>query len=59
MKHGCRLAWLTDPLEEKAYIYGPDAEPELISSFKEKLKGENTLPVFELDVAEFIADERL
>ncbi len=51
MANGCRLAWLIDPLEEKAYIYKPNKEIEEISSFNEKLSGENVLPGFELDLS--------
>ena len=57
MENGCKLAWLIDPLEEKAYIYRPYKAIEEISSFKEKLLGEDVLPGFELDLSEFIEEE--
>ncbi len=57
MANGCRLAWLIDPLEEKAYIYRPNKEIEEISSFNEKLSGENVLPGFELDLSELREEE--
>ncbi|GMT49107.1 MAG: hypothetical protein IEMM0008_0646 [bacterium] len=52
MDNGCRLAWLIDPLEEKAYIYRPNRVIEELSSFDEKLSGEDVLPNFELDLNE-------
>ncbi len=52
MDNGCRLAWLIDPLEEKAYIYRPNKDIEEILSFDEKLSGEDVLANFELDLSE-------
>ncbi len=52
MANGCRLAWLIDPLEGKAYVYRPNKEIETIPSFNEKLSGEDVLPGFELDLSE-------
>ncbi len=57
MDNGCRLAWLIDPLEEKAYIYRPNKDIEVISSFDAKLSGEDVLPNFELDLKELREDE--
>ncbi len=57
MANGCRLAWLIDPLGEKAYIYRPNKEIEEISSFNEKLSGEDVLPDFELDLSELREEE--
>src|SRR5271169_3004340 len=53
MENGCRLAWLIDPLEEKAYIYRPNKEIEIVDTFDKKLSGEDLLPGFELDLSEF------
>jgi Uma2 family endonuclease len=49
--NGCRLAWLIDPTEEKAYIYRPDREVETVASFDAKLSGEEVLAGFELDLS--------
>ena len=49
--NGCRLAWLIDPTEEKAYIYRPDREVEMVTSFDARLSGEEVLPNFELDLS--------
>ncbi len=57
MANGCLLAWLIDPLEEKAYIYRPNKEIEEIGSFNEKLSGEDVLPGFELDLSELQEEE--
>jgi Uma2 family endonuclease len=55
IKNGCRLAWLLDPNNEKAYIYHPDGGIEIIKSYKgRKLSGENVLPEFELDLELFV-----
>lgn len=48
--NGCRLAWLIDPLEQKAYIYRPEQAVEEVSSFDHILKGEHVLPEFELNL---------
>ncbi len=57
MDNGCRLAWLIDPLEEKAYIYRPNSDIEEVLSFNEKLSGEDVLPGFELDLSELREEE--
>ena len=46
---GVRLGWLIDPYEEKAYIYRPGTEPQVVEGFAgNKLSGEEVLPGFEL-----------
>ncbi len=57
MDNGCRLGWLIDPYEEKAYIYRPNKEVELADSFEQKLSGEDVLPGFELDLSELREEE--
>ena len=57
MDNGCRLAWLIDPIEEKAYIYRPDKETETIDTFDTVLSGENVLPDFELPLPELNEDD--
>jgi len=57
MNNGCRLGWLIDPMEEKAYIYRPDQEVQIINSFREKLYGEAVLPGFELDLSELLNED--
>ncbi|MBY0426639.1 MAG: Uma2 family endonuclease [Cytophagales bacterium] len=49
--NGARLGWLLDCVEEKAYIFKPDKSISVISSFKEKISGENVLVGFELDLS--------
>jgi len=48
--NGCRLAWLIDPVEEKAYVYRPDREPQVIPTFDATLSGDDVLAGFELDL---------
>ena len=50
MDNGCRLAWLIDPPEQKAYVYTPEGSMQTINSFDEKLSGGDVLPGFELDL---------
>jgi Uma2 family endonuclease len=54
IRNGCRLAWLIDPIERKAYIYKPDESITTINSFKAKLSGEGVLPGFELDLSKLL-----
>lgn len=49
--NGCRLAWLIDPIEQKAYIYTAEGLTQTINSFDEKLSGGEVLPGFELDLS--------
>jgi Uma2 family endonuclease len=49
--NGCRLAWLIDPVEQKAYVYTPQGLAKTIESFAGKLSGEDVLPGFELDLS--------
>ncbi|MBD0277192.1 MAG: Uma2 family endonuclease [Flavisolibacter sp.] len=51
IENGCRLAWLIDPLEQKAYVYTPEDATKIIESFNEKLNGGDVLPGFELDLS--------
>lgn len=51
IQNGSQLAWLIDPLEEKAHIYRPESEVELVHGFDSKLSGEEVLPNFEFDLA--------
>ncbi|MEM6800020.1 MAG: Uma2 family endonuclease [Bacteroidota bacterium] len=48
--NGCKLAWLIDPLEQKAHIYRAEGELEIIPSFGQKISGEDILPTFEFDL---------
>lgn len=48
IRNGCRLAWLIDPIEQKAYVYKQDGLNKTIGSFSERLDGEDVLPGFEL-----------
>ena len=48
--NGVRLAWLRDPVKQKAYIYRQDGSVEVVPNFEGKLNGENVLEGFELDL---------
>jgi len=49
--NGVRLAWLIDPLQEKAYVYRQDGSTELLSSFDHILSGENVCPGLTFDLS--------
>lgn len=48
--NGVRLAWLIDPVKQKAYIYRQDGSIEVVPNFDGKLSGEDVLVGFELDL---------
>jgi Uma2 family endonuclease len=50
--NGCRLAWLIDPVDQKAYIYTTGSLMKTVDSFDEKLGGGDVLPGFELDLSQ-------
>lgn len=50
IENGCRLAWLIDPTEQKVHIYRLDGSVEVLTSFVEKVNGEDVLPGFILDL---------
>ena len=49
--NGVRLAWLIDPIEQKAYIYRADGSIQVVTDFTAKLSGEDVLPGFEFDLS--------
>ena len=49
--NGVRLAWLIDPLREKAYIYREDGSTETLDDFDHTLSGENVCPGLTLDLS--------
>lgn len=51
ISNGCKLAWLIDPIKQKAYVYRHSGLVKTASSFNEKLYGDDLLPGFELDLA--------
>jgi len=51
INNGVHLAWLIDPIEEKAYIYRKDGSIQIINNFETKLSGENVLEGFEFDLS--------
>ena len=51
--NGVRLAWLIDPYEETAWIYRADGSEEKVEGFDKQLSGEEVMPGFVLDLAEF------
>lgn len=50
LENGCRLAWLLDPAEAKAYLYRPGKGVAEYDGFAHRLSGEDVLPAFELDL---------
>jgi Uma2 family endonuclease len=52
IKNGVRLAWLVDPIEEKAYIYRSGKSEETVPDFEQVLSGEDVCVGFELDLRE-------
>lgn len=52
MANGVKLAWLIDPVKEKAWIYRADGASEEIDGFHHSLSGEDILPGFELKLTE-------
>ncbi len=52
MDNGCRLGWLLDPDEEKAYVYRANGEQSVVESFDETLSGEDVLPGFVFELKE-------
>ena len=53
--NGVKLAWLIDPIKEKAWIYREDGTVEEINGFETKLSGETILPGFELNLPDLKA----
>lgn len=51
IKNGCRLAWLIDPLEQKAYVYTADGLTQTIDNFDGSLDGNGVLPGFQLQLS--------
>lgn len=49
--NGCRLAWLIDPIEQKAYVYTSNGSVQTVNNFDETLIGTDVLPGFELDLS--------
>jgi Uma2 family endonuclease len=52
--NGVRLAWLIDPIAQRAYVYRPGQAPEEIRGFDRSLSGEDVCPGFELDLRKFL-----
>lgn len=50
VRNGAHLAWLIDPIEEKAYIYRKNGSIEIVNSFDAQLSGENVLEGFILSL---------
>ena len=51
MENGCRLGWLIDPQDERAYVYRADGTRDVVASFDGVLNGENVLAGFTLSLA--------
>jgi Uma2 family endonuclease len=49
--NGVRLAWLIDPMEEKAWVYAPDQKTVAVADFAQTLGGGEVLPGFEFPLA--------
>ncbi|MCS7017720.1 MAG: Uma2 family endonuclease [Cytophagales bacterium] len=50
--NGCRLAWLIDTDAQTVYVYRPNAAPETVQGFNQRLSGGEVLPGFELDLSQ-------
>ena len=48
--NGCKLAWLINPYEKKAFVYRPNQAVETIYGFENKLSGEEILNGFLLNL---------
>ncbi|MEO6759014.1 MAG: Uma2 family endonuclease [Saprospiraceae bacterium] len=51
--NGVRLAWLIDPYKETAWVYRANGTIDKVEGFNQSLSGEDVLPGFALDLAEF------
>ncbi len=51
LKNGAQLAWLIDPQEKTSYIFRPGKSEEEINGLDKKLKGENPVEGFVLDLS--------
>lgn len=51
IKNGVRLAWLIDPVSEKAWVYRADGLVSEVNGFDHSLSGEDVCPGFELDLS--------
>ena len=51
MANGVHLAWLIDPVDEKAWVYLSDGSVEEVIGFDKKLSGRGVLPGFEFDLS--------
>ncbi|RRB04851.1 Uma2 family endonuclease [Larkinella rosea] len=51
--NGCRLAWLIDPKTATTYIFRANGEIQIVSGFDKVLSGEEVLPGFELELANY------
>jgi len=51
IRNGVHLAWLIDPIDQKAYIYRKDGSTETVNNFEVHLDGEDVLSGFELDLS--------
>ncbi len=51
--NGVRLAWLIDPYSETAWVYRADGTVDKVEGFDQQLSGEDVMPGFLLDLAEF------
>ncbi|MEO6037129.1 MAG: Uma2 family endonuclease [Saprospiraceae bacterium] len=51
--NGVRLGWLIDPYSETAWVYRANGTIDKVEGFSQSLSGEDVLPGFVLDLAEF------
>ncbi len=49
--NGVRLAWLIDPLQEKAYVYRQDGPHDELAGFGHLISGEDVCPGFVFDLS--------
>ncbi len=52
IENGSQLAWLIDPIDQKAYIYRKNSSIEIVENLEATLSGEDVLEGFELNLRE-------
>lgn len=55
VNNGCKLAWLIDPNEQKAYIYRPQKDTLILDGLTQQLSGYDILSDFRFDLSKLRA----
>jgi Uma2 family endonuclease len=51
IQNGCKLAWLIDPIDQRAYIYRSSNTVDEIRSFDQVLKAKEIIAGFSIDLS--------